>query len=479
MPGKPAAEAIEAFVRKQDAATLAAVLLELAEEHAAVRDRLVRLKRSNQPKSLAAGFRKTLTAWQRPAKYLGYAHAREFGRELEAWLGQIERELMPQDPAAALVLAEAFIEADEVFFNRIDDSDGAVGEAVRAGCRLWLTAASHCETPADQWPVRLAALVAADEYGAREELLRCANLLLGDEALRAMVSMYEDQIDAALSQSVPTSGRNNWPAAKASAALSLLSEALKDPDVLVRSVLKHSPEPNPAQKEGLVQAFLEHQRPEGALAWLDGSWAHLEPSRERLHAEVLKRLGRTEEASAIRQRIFEATLAVHDLHTWLETLPPAEHAAATEHAAVLAAKHADPAVAASLLIDIDDDAGAEATLVAAPQRIRGGDYAALVPLAAQLEARECWTGATVVYRALLEAILERAYTPAYRHGARYWSRLQALAQKCAGLLPLETPEVFEARIRQQHGRKSSFWAKVNEGRSETADETLTASRSAD
>ena len=295
MPRKPSAETLAAFVLQQDAATLAAVLLELAEEHATVRDRLVRLQRSNQPKALAAGFRKTLTGWKRPARYLGYAQAREFGRELEAWLGQIERELVPQDPAAALALAEAFIEAGEVFFNRADDSNGAVGDAVRAGCRLWLTAASRCESPGTEWPDRIAALVAADEYGAREGLLRRANLLLSDEALRGMVVSYEGQIDAALAQPVPASGRVNWPAAKASAALSLLSEALKDPDVLVRAVLRRSPAPNPAQKEQLVRAFLEYERPEGALQWLEGSWAHMEGSRERLHGEVLTRLGRPEE----------------------------------------------------------------------------------------------------------------------------------------------------------------------------------------
>jgi hypothetical protein len=62
---------------------------------------------------------------------------------------------------------------------------------------------------------------------------------------------------------------------------------------------------------------------------------------------------------------------------------------------------------------------------------------------------------------LLEAILERACTPAYRHGARYWVRLQELAHKSPELLPLEPAEAFEARIRAQHGRKSSFWAHVN------------------
>jgi hypothetical protein len=106
MPAKPAAETLEAFVRRQDAATLADVLLELAAEHEAVRKRLERLALAGQPKALASAFRKTLAGWKRSRRFLDYAEARAFGRELETWLEQIERELLPHDPMAALDLVE-------------------------------------------------------------------------------------------------------------------------------------------------------------------------------------------------------------------------------------------------------------------------------------------------------------------------------------------------------------------------------------
>ena len=44
------AETLQDFVRRQDAATLASVLLALTENHVAIRDRLVRLQWSNVPK---------------------------------------------------------------------------------------------------------------------------------------------------------------------------------------------------------------------------------------------------------------------------------------------------------------------------------------------------------------------------------------------------------------------------------------------
>ena len=107
MPSRTSLDNLAVFIRQQDADTLASVLIGLAEDHDAVHERVVRLQLSNQPKALAAAFRKTLTAWKRSTKYFDYSQVGGFGRELEAWLGQIERELMPQDPAEALALAEA------------------------------------------------------------------------------------------------------------------------------------------------------------------------------------------------------------------------------------------------------------------------------------------------------------------------------------------------------------------------------------
>jgi hypothetical protein len=96
---------------------------------------------------------------------------------------------MPLDPNEALALAEAFIESDGHFFNHADDSGAVIGEAVRTACVLWLKAASRCESPASVWAQRIVALFAADQFGAREELLRRADLLLNKTALRGLVNL--------------------------------------------------------------------------------------------------------------------------------------------------------------------------------------------------------------------------------------------------------------------------------------------------
>ena len=468
MPPAPP-EPLEAFLQRQEAATLATVLIELAADHEAVKQRLVRLQLADRPDKLAADFKKTLGAWRRSQKYYGYGEASGFGHELEGWLKQVARELAPKDPPAAVALFESVIEADASFFERADDSDGCIGDAVRAACRHWLMAAALCETPAHVWPERLMKLAQADEYGARDELLRRAELLLSGPALRELVALFESRMAEALANASDAS-RLPHEVFKISAALSLLAEALHDPDVKVRAVLSYSPQPNALQQRGFAETYLDADRPADALMWLQGHWGHMEDSRQSLLADALGQLGRFEDSAPIRQRMFERSLSVFDLQRWLEHLPEAARPDALDHARQRALEHDDPTTAATLLLELGEAQAAEATLIAEPARIAGDNYPDLVPLAKSLRTHGCWRGETLVYRALLQSILERAYVRAYRHAARYLARLREIANSGVGQMPLRSHDTFEAEIRSRHGRKVAFWAHVNGKRGEQSAE---------
>jgi len=94
-------------------------------------------------------------------KFYDYRESRQFAQKLKSWIDQVAREVAPKDPAAALALFESFITADSSWFERADDSDGRISDAVREACGHWLKAASLCETPSNGWPARLAKLARA------------------------------------------------------------------------------------------------------------------------------------------------------------------------------------------------------------------------------------------------------------------------------------------------------------------------------
>jgi hypothetical protein len=368
--------------------------------------------------------------------------------------------LLPLDPAKAHALAEAFLRTDERFFEQADDSDGAIGDAIRAGCELWLRAAKALPNrDATAWIERVYALVNADEYGAREALLSHAGLLFDEAGLRALARRFEADLNKAL-DARGAAERHDHAVYKAAAAIGLIADALRDPDLSTRTTLRYSPNPNPLQKEHFVERYIRYGRPGEALAWLDGEWGFREEGRERLLAEADAALGDTARLRAVRQALFERTGSVGDFEAWRESLAPVDRANATEIARQRAKTHGDLIAGARLLLALGDDAAAEVLLLAHHGNVQGGDYDRLVPLAQALEKKGRLLGTIVCYRALLVGILTRGYARAYGHAAEYLRALRRLDAHVDGYGSLTSHQAFESSIRNTHGRKVSFWNRI-------------------
>ena len=83
-----------------------------------------------------------------------------------------------------------------------------------------------------------------------------------------------------------------------------------------------------------------------------------------------------------------------------------------------------------------------------------------MPLAQLLESTGRLLGAVACYRALLVAILTRGYARAYGHAADYLHVLRSLDARVRNYRDLATHQAFESAIRNAHGRKVSFWNRV-------------------
>ncbi len=448
---------LAAALRQVPKETLADLLAELAQSHPEASERLERHALSHDPAGLANVFRTRLEGWKHPKRFRGRGAAADFGRELQAWLDEIERELLPLDAAQALQLVEAFLGNDAEFFEQADDSDAAIGDAIRAACRLWLRAAkAQGNRHIAHWVERVYALVAADQYGARDALLKHAELLFEEPGLRALAQRYEADLDEGLA--AREAGRREHGAFRAAAAIELIADALGNPDLSTRTALRINPDPDLRQREQFAQRYLRRGRPREALAWLERDGMHAEEVSRHLLAEVYAALGETERLRQVRRELFERSGSLDDFEAWKISLAPAEQASATELARARAHALDDPVAAARLLLALNDDAGAEQVLIARRASVRGESYYHLVPLAQALENQRP-RAAIVCYRALLLAILARAYARAYGHAADYLRTLRRLDTQLFDYGALETHEAFEASIRHAHSRKVAFWSR--------------------
>lgn len=457
----PEMEKATAFLEGLEKTALVSLLVELAEDNEFVRERMERLLDSGDPRKLVARFRRSLTGWRRGSRLITYGESGAFAAELERWLQQVKRELMPLDAKLALDLYETFIESDGALLNRADDSNGSIGDAFGFACQCWLQAAARCPPGKDDWVERIYKLAKADDYGVREDLLGAANLLLNEEALRQLASRFESELQAAVHRS-KNSAHLVPEVFSAAGALQLVGRALRDPEVSVRATLVYSPDPNPLQRAGFVKGYLQFGPAQKALAWLDGDWGHHEGSRMHLLAETYRALARREDEAKVREQIFSRSGRVDDFRNWQGAVDAASRPRTVEAARARASAHADPIEAAALLLEIGDDASAEALILKEAAQINGNDYPRLVPLAHATESRKLLLGCTVCYRALLNGILSRGYAKAYSHGARYLEKLREIAPNLVGPLPFDSPQVYEAQLLSAHKRKVSFWKHVSD-----------------
>jgi hypothetical protein len=103
---------------------------------------------------------------------------------------------------------------------------------------------------------------------------------------------------------------------------------------------------------------------------------------------------------------------------------------------------------------------AESYLLSKADQLEGDFYGSLLPLGKAMEEDSRQRAATVVYRALLDSILERGQTKAYSHGSRYLRKLDRLAEAVDDWGEIDSHAHYVAELRQKHRRKHSFWSKV-------------------
>jgi hypothetical protein len=162
----------------------------------------------------------------RSRKLVGYRESFSLARELRQLLAAIRERILPDLPARAFELADAFIRADSRIFERLDDSAGIVGDAFRDACLLSLEAAAQSRTDED-WVERIHALAADNDFGVRDPLLPNAARLLSEHELRRLARRYEEQGKAAGSDR--DTAHDSWT------SLAEVAKALRDPALLERA----------------------------------------------------------------------------------------------------------------------------------------------------------------------------------------------------------------------------------------------------
>ena len=405
------------------------------------------------PKEAAKRFKSKLAGLKRRRKYIDWRAVPDFARELELILATLHEGV--NDPKTGLGLVGDFFACDGAIFERSDDSSGLIGDVFRYDARnLFVTYAAGCTDKSFVCDLLLR-LYEHDDYGVRTELVAKVSEFLPQKEMRTLVADFWERAKA--------EPLDSYKAGKWWIGAKLLARQLKDPALFEKAALSANPELSSPNCMEIAEVYLENDDPEMALFWMERI-----PPTDRFRADaqdqllysIHERLGDREKMAETTWRMFRNCRSRSTLDMLLQALGESERERVIE-------EQVEPIMGsatlsyddAAFLVDMGRLDDASEYLFRYRDQLDGNLYQFLLPLAKALEEGERFLGATLVYRSLLESILDRAQSRYYHHGVRYLKKLDVLSPSVKDWRGLLSHEDYKESLLEVHGRKRSFWSK--------------------
>lgn len=437
---------------------LAQIILDEARANAPFRKKAnAALAGAKGPEAVAALIDRRLAALEKARAQIAWEKEKDFCADLAATVETIVKELAQADAGLALERLLRFVDAHAKVFERIDDSSGRIQEVFwRASKSAPELAQKLPESERAGLAKRLTKSLDLDTHGLGAEIAVAIAPLLPAPALKAW--------DRELAKAGPED--------RFIRVRQAVADARGDLDAfLILEAQRPTWSQNPLRA---AEKLLEAGRLDEALDWARrehrggvayASAADIAEGRiRRLHdvervaleARILEAQGDKAAAQTLRWQAFEESLDPAPLRDYLEKLGDFEEDDELFRAFAHAEASRQLYSALAFFIAWPHLDRAAKLVVAKAGQWDGQHYGALGCAAAALEEKFP-LAASVLYRALLDAILKRGKSQAYSHGARYLAQLERLSAEIADWGGIADHEAYVAGLRKNHGRKYGFW----------------------
>ncbi|OJF91476.1 hypothetical protein AX761_22330 [Rhizobium sp. 58] len=456
---------------------LANLLIEISTGSAVAKRRLrLELAGAQSPKEAGREVSKRLTSIARARSFVNWQNRKPLVTDLQSQLRAIKEQIAPTDPTEALSLAWRFMQVATPLFERCDDSSGIVIEVFHDACALLGEIALAAGPPTEALADAAIDALRDNGYGQYDGLIAILTPALGAEGLEFL----KQRIEALAATPVPVPPKGQWEAvgygsggatyahqmeersrqSMVKMALKDIADAMGDVDAFIG---QYDPKTRKVPKIAaeIAARLLAAGRAEDALGFIEradigkDSWVPREWQDARL--EVLEALDRKDEAQAFRWTCFESTLESEYLRDFLKRLPDFDDIEAEDRAMDFAAALPRVTTALGFFLDWPSPERASRLLIDRHDEINGDHYEFLVPAAEALSERHP-LAATLALRAMIDFTLSKARSKRYGYAARHLAECAALAERIEDYATCEPHATYVARLRQEHGRKSGFWA---------------------
>jgi hypothetical protein len=430
------------------------------------------------PAAVAAIIDKRLAGLDRAKAFVDWEKAKAFTADIAATLATIIGELASADPDAAIDRLVRFLSTADRVFERIDDSNGRLQNVYHEAAAALPDLVGRLEE-ADRAsiPDRLFALAISDDYGFFSTIM--LELVAHLPAL-AVDHWNERLAEAERSLGAIKDADRDWQRRAKADRIICLRQAIADcrHDVDAFIALEKSRSDAHRDMIAIAERLCDAGRHSEALEWIrkrgragqkvmayedladgSGSCDITDLARMRLEIRILEAMGDRTNAQDLRWNAFETTLDIGMLRDHIARLPDFAEFDVLDKAFAHAIGFEQKYRALAFFLNWPRLDIAARLVVDRRAEWEGRHYEVLLAAAETLEPDHP-VAATILYRALLDDILNRARSPAYGHAARYLEKLDALAAHGDAASSIASHETYRASMSQKHGRKSGFWSLV-------------------
>ena len=394
----------------------------------------------------------------------GYPTRRQ-SREAAAGIAELLLELEEKisDPRQGIEHLIAVFEADDKAVACGDDSDGEIGDVYRTNVTGLFSKYAQRLDDKDWIAGVVFDLAAGNEYGCRDALVERTTEFLPEVQVRRMIDRMFAEIDASpkMDKFDPTASRlRTWEI-----CIEVFAERLIDPRLYERACHIFEGPLSAHSMWVIASLWLKAGDAETALAWTERAEAKerdLRGDRVAIKLAILEKLGRRDAMCELANRQFIDDRTKEHLDVLVKI--------AGESSRETIVKEALSLIRASTKLDSDDayfllDCGlhdeAANYVISRWDSARGVFYGSAIPIAEMFDDAGKLLASTVMYRGLVESVLDRGLTASYPHGVRYLRKLDAMAPKIADWGPVARHTLFLQSLRELTKAKRSFWAKYD------------------
>lgn len=407
---------------------------------------------TDTPEGNVAAFYSELEVLKAGYRYISWSQSHGYALELIDLLDTLESG--EKDPKRGLEAVGDFFRADSSIMESVDDSNGEVGSVfAQEAVDLFVQYAKSCEDKvwvSQYW----LEILASDDYGVREGLIGAAHRFLCRDDLFSLAQMCKQNADS----EPPGSLRTHWLY-----LLSALARQLKDPVLFETSRSARADGASEAALLEIAREYQNNEMPSQALFFLnrlptDMSFRAYE--RDRLLLQVFINLEKKDAAGDLALAMFRRHPSSDSLKTLIQIIGEEKRHWIIQDELDRRGKNEAFSVSfATLLLDEGWEGAAGGYIQARAKELNGDCYGSLQSLAMSLSTHGQTLAASLVYRALLDSILERAQSKAYPHGVGYLSELDRLSVHVGDWAGFESHKQYHSGLRSRYARRPAFWSK--------------------